>query len=54
MLVYWDDLGEVEKDTGEKMMIFGFIKKDGKVVTPNRNNLVRAGSRYLVKWIQWI
>ncbi|MCH2603071.1 MAG: SLC13 family permease [Pedosphaera sp.] len=42
-------LGEVEKDTGEKMMIFGFIKKDGKVVTPNRNNLVRAGSRYLVK-----
>ena len=42
-------LGEVEKDTGEKMMIFGFIKKDGKVMTPNRNNLVRAGSRYLVK-----
>ncbi len=42
-------LGEVEKDTGEKMMIFGFIKKDGKVVTPNRNNLVRVGSRYLVK-----
>ena len=42
-------LGEVEKETGEKMMIFGFIKKDGKVVTPNRNNLVRAGSRYLVK-----
>ena len=42
-------LGEVEKDTGEKMMIFGFIKKDGKVVTSNRNNLVRAGSRYLVK-----
>ena len=42
-------LGEVEKDTGEKMMIFGFIKKDGKVVTPNRNNLVRSGSRYLVK-----
>ena len=42
-------LGEVEKDTGEKMMIFGFIKKDGKVVTPNRNNLVRTGSRYLVK-----
>ena len=42
-------LGEVEKETGEKMMIFGFIKKDGKVVTPNRNNLVRADSRYLVK-----
>ena len=42
-------LGEVEKDTGEKMMIFGFIKKDGKLVTPNRNNLVRSGSRYLVK-----
>ena len=26
-------LGEVGKDTGEKMMIFGFIKKDGKVMT---------------------
>ena len=42
-------LGEVEKETGEKLMIFGFIKKDGKVVTPNRNNLVREGGRYLVK-----
>ena len=42
-------LGEVEKDTGEKMMIFGFIRKDGKVVAPNRNNLVREGGRYLVK-----
>ena len=42
-------LGEVEKETGEKMMIFGFIKKDGKVVAPNRNNLVREGGRYLVK-----
>ena len=30
-------------------MIFGFIRKDGKVVTPNRNNLVREGGRYLVK-----
>lgn len=42
-------LGEVEKETGEKMMIFGFIKKDGRVVTPNRNNLVRVDGRYLVK-----
>ncbi len=42
-------LGEVEKETREKMMIFGFIRKDGKVVTPNRNNLVREGGRYLVK-----
>ncbi|MEE2813923.1 MAG: SLC13 family permease [Verrucomicrobiota bacterium] len=42
-------LGEVEKETKEKMMIFGFIRKDGKVVTPNRNNLVREGGRYLVK-----
>ena len=42
-------LGEVEKETKEKLMIFGFIRKDGKVMAPNRNNLVRAGARYLVK-----
>ena len=42
-------LGEVEKATGEKLMVFGFIRKDGKVIAPNRNNLVRAESRYLVK-----
>ena len=42
-------LGEVEKETGEKLMIFGFIRKDGKVIAPNRNNLVRAKARYLVK-----
>ena len=42
-------LGEVEKETGEKLMIFGFIRKDGKVIAPNRNNLVRAEARYLVK-----
>jgi len=42
-------LGEVEKETGEKMMVFGFIRKDGKVISPNRNNLVRADARYLVK-----
>ena len=42
-------LGEVEKETKEKLMIFGFIRKDGKVIAPNRNNLVRANARYLVK-----
>ena len=42
-------LGEVEKATGEKLMVFGFIRKDGKVIAPNRNNLVREESRYLVK-----
>jgi len=42
-------LGEVEKETKEKLMIFGFIRKDGKVIAPNRNNLVRAEARYLVK-----
>jgi di/tricarboxylate transporter len=42
-------LGEVEKETDEKMMVFGFIRKDGKVISPNRNNLVRADARYLVK-----
>jgi len=42
-------LGEVEKETREKLMIFGFIRKDGKVIAPNRNNLVRAEARYLVK-----
>jgi len=42
-------LGEVEKETREKMMVFGFIRKDGKVISPNRNNLVRADARYLVK-----
>jgi len=30
-------------------MIFGFIRKDGKVISPNRNNLVRSNARYLVK-----
>ena len=42
-------LGEVEKETKEKLMIFGFIRKDGKVISPNRNNLVRSNARYLVK-----
>lgn len=42
-------VGEVEKETGERMTIFGFIRKDGKVVTPNVNNLVQSGNRYLLK-----
>ena len=42
-------VGEVEKETGERMTIFGFIRKDGKVVTPNADNLVQEGNRYLLK-----
>jgi len=42
-------VGEVEKETGERMTIFGFIRKDGKVVTPNVDNLVQSGNRYLLK-----
>ncbi|SVD43749.1 uncharacterized protein METZ01_LOCUS396603, partial [marine metagenome] len=42
-------VGEVEKEAGERMTIFGFIRKDGKVVTPNVDNLVQEGNRYLLK-----
>ena len=42
-------VGETEKETGDRMTIFGFIRKDGKVVTPNMDNLVQAGNRYLLK-----
>ena len=41
MFVYWDDFGRGGKGHGRKDDDLWFIKKDGKVVTPNRNNLVR-------------
>ena len=42
-------VGEAEKEAGDRMTIFGFIRKDGKVVTPNMDNLVQEGNRYLLK-----
>ncbi|MBR89818.1 MAG: SLC13 family permease [Verrucomicrobiales bacterium] len=40
---------EVEGEVGERMTIFGFIRKDGKVVSPNPTSLVQADNTYLVK-----
>ena len=42
-------VSEVGKEVGERMTIFGYISKDGKVLTPNQDNLVQAGNRYLLK-----
>jgi di/tricarboxylate transporter len=42
-------VGEVEKEFGDRMTIFGYIGKNGKVLTPNQDNLVQVGNRYLLK-----
>jgi len=42
-------IAEVEEQVGDRMTIFGFIRKDGKVVTPNQNSIVQVNNAYLVK-----
>jgi di/tricarboxylate transporter len=44
-----ESVAAVEKRVGEKMTMFGFIRKDGKLVPPNPEGLIREGSRFLVK-----
>ena len=40
---------EVEELVGEKMAIFGFIRKDNKVLPPNPDGIIQEGCRYVVK-----
>ena len=40
---------EVEELVGEKMAIFGFIRKDDKVLPPNPDGIIQEGCRYVVK-----
>ncbi len=42
-------IAEVEEQVGDRMTIFGFIRKDGKVVTPNSDSIVQVNNTYLVK-----
>ncbi len=44
-----ESVAAVEKMVGEKMTMFGFIRKDGKLVPPNPEGIIREGSRFLVK-----
>ena len=40
---------EVEELVGEKMTLFGFIRKDDKVLPPNPDGIIQEGCRYVVK-----
>ena len=40
---------EVEELVGEKMAIFGFIRKDDKVLPPHPDGIIQEGCRYVVK-----
>jgi len=40
---------KVEELVGEKMAIFGFIRKDDKVLPPNPDGIIQEGCRYVVK-----
>jgi di/tricarboxylate transporter len=42
-------VAEVEKLVGEKMTLFGFIRKDDKVLPPNPDGIIQEGCRYVVK-----
>ena len=42
-------VAEVEKLVGEKMTLFGFIRKDDKVLPPNPDGVIQEGCRYVVK-----
>jgi di/tricarboxylate transporter len=44
-----ESVGAAEKMVGEKMTMFGFIRKDDKLVPPNPEGIIRVGSRFLVK-----
>ena len=42
-------VSEVEKLVGEKMTLFGFIRKDGRVLPPNPDGVIQEGCRYVAK-----
>ena len=42
-------VAEVEKLVGEKMTLFGFIRKDNKVLPPNPEGIIQEGCRYVIK-----
>ena len=42
-------VAEVEELVGEKMTLFGFIRKDDKVLPPNPDGIIQEGCRYVVK-----
>ena len=42
-------VAEVGELVGEKMTLFGFIRKDDKVLPPNPDGVIQEGCRYVVK-----
>ena len=44
-----ETVAEVENLVGEKMAIFGFIRKDNKVLPPNPDGIIQEDCRYVVK-----
>ena len=44
-----ETVAEVENLVGEKMAIFGFIRKDNKVLPPNPDGIIQEGCRYVIK-----
>ena len=42
-------VAEVEKIVSEKMTLFGFIRKDGRVLSPNPDGVIQEGCSYVVK-----
>ena len=42
-------VAEVEKLVSEKMTLFGFIRKDGRVLSPNPDGVIQEGCSYVVK-----
>ncbi|MEC8973490.1 MAG: SLC13 family permease, partial [Verrucomicrobiota bacterium] len=40
---------EAEQLVGEKMTLFGFIRKDGRVLPPNPDGVIQEGCRYVAK-----
>ena len=42
-------VAEAEKLVSEKMTLFGFIRKDGRVLPPNPDGVIQEGCRYVAK-----
>jgi len=42
-------VAEVEELVGEKITLFGFIRKDDKVLPPNPDGIIQEGCRYVIK-----
>ena len=42
-------IGDIEKYTENRLVIFGVINNNDKVITVNHNHVIQEGDRYLVK-----